>query len=148
MTINLKSNKGFTIADSGIAMLIAVLLATILNSIFYNVYLNVQESRRTATALNYSVDLFESIGQKDFQEITPTYSLFDIFPQSEIEEKGISDTDGTVTVNLKTYTMSVKIENYKNCDKIKIITLKVDYPVSRKNSESFELQRIKVEEEI
>lgn len=44
--------------------------------------------------------------------------------------------------------MTVEITNYKDTEKIKIITLKIEYPVSRKKNESIELQRLKVIEEI
>lgn len=150
MTINLKSNKGFTTADIGVAMIIMVLFATIMTSMFYSVFMSTTEAKRTATALNYAVDIFENIGRKRFADVIPGIELFNLDSLSDAKIGTAENNDGigTLTATIGTYNITLKIENYKDTKKIKIITLKIDYPISRKKSESMELQRLKVIEEI
>ena len=142
MTINLKNNKGITTVDAAIALVIIVIFATAMTSLFYNVYLSTTEAKRTAVALNYAVDIFENIGIKDFSSLTPTSALSDI---TEIQSVSGNDTaTGTATGKIGTYSITLNINNYEDTDKIKIIKLKIEYPVSRKDKEKIELQRLKV----
>lgn len=142
MTINLKNNRGITAVDAGIALVIVVLFAVSMTSLFYNAYLSSTEAKRTAVGLNYAVDIFENIGSKTFKEITPTSALSGI---TEIKDvSGSSSGTGTATAKIGTYNITLDIKNYSDTDKIKIITLKIEYPVSRKNTEKIELQRLKV----
>ena len=142
MTINLKSNKGITTADIALALPIVILFVITTTSIFYSVFMSSQEAKRTAIGLNYAVDIFENIGSKSFSSVTPTSAL------SGIEGiKNISGSDtvpGTATAQIGTYNISLEIENYKDSNKIKIIKLKLEYPISTKDSETIELQRLKV----
>ena len=70
MKIDLKSKDGFSTIDLGIAMLIIILFVAIMTSYIYNVHLSSTEAKRTATALNYAVDIFENIGRLNFSEVT------------------------------------------------------------------------------
>ena len=140
MTINLKDNKGITTVDIGLALIIVVLFATAMTSLFYNAYLSSTEAKRTANGLNYAVDIFENIANKDFSSVTPISALSGI---KEIEGVSSSQT-GSATAKIGTYNITLNIKNYKDTDKIKIITLKIEYPVSRENTETIELQRLKV----
>ena len=117
MTIDLKNNKGFTAVDAGIAMVIAVIFATVMTSLFYNVFISTQEAKKTATALNYAVDIFENIGSKNFEEVIPSYELFDINSLSGIQNGNINNEEGlgTVTATLGTYEIIVEINKNKNC---------------------------------
>lgn len=142
MTINLKKNKGITTVDTAIALVIAVIFATAMTSLFYNVYLATTEAKRTAVGLNYAVDIFENIAIKDFSSVTPTSALSSI---PEIENvTGSSTATGTAKGKIGTYDITLDIKNYKDTTKMKIITLEIEYPVSRKNTEKIELQRVKV----
>ena len=142
MTINLKDNKGITTVDIGLALIIVVLFATAMTSLFYNAYLSSTEAKRTANGLNYAVDIFENIANKDFSSVTPISALSGI---KEIEGvSGSSSQTGSATAKIGTYNITLNIKNYKDTDKIKIITLKIEYPVSRENTETIELQRLKV----
>ncbi len=139
MTINLKNNKGITTIDAAIALVIIVIFATAMTSLFYNVYLSTTGAKRTAVALNYAVDIFENIGIKKFSDVTPTSALSDI---TGIQDVSGSDTNATAKIG--TYDITLDINNYEDTDKIKVITLKIEYPVSRKDKEKIELQRLKV----
>ena len=142
MTINLKNNKGITTIDVAIALVIIVLFATAMTSLFYNVYLSSTEAKRTAAGLNYAVDIFENIGNKDFNSLTPTSALTGI---TEIKDvSGSNNATGSATAKIGTYSITLNIDNYNDTTKIKVIKLKIEYPVSRKKTEKIELQRLKV----
>ena len=99
----------------------------------------------TAVALNYGVELFEHIGAMDFEDVVPSYELVETENLGTM--KDIVINANSVEGNKGTYKIRVSIQDYKNGNKIKIISLKIEYPISRKKSESIELERIKVVEE-
>lgn len=145
MKINLKNKRGFTTVDLSIALIVVILFVSVMTSISYNVYLSSTEAKRTAVALNYGVELFEHIGAMDFEEVVPSYELVETENLGTM--KDIVINANSVEGNKGTYKIRVSIQDYKNANKIKIISLKIEYPISRKKSESIELERIKVVEE-
>ena len=149
MRIDFKNNRGFTTVDTGVAMIIFVIFAVIMTSISYSVYQSSIEAKRTAVALNYGVDIFENIGQLDYSEVTASSDkIFDIDALSTFEEEdaSIDGVEGieTITGKIGTYNIELKIEDYNGENLIKIITLKITYPISKSNTEKVELQRLKV----
>ena len=140
MKINLKKEKGFTTVDVSIAMIVTVLFVTIMSSVMYSVYLASTEARRTATALNYAVDIFEYIGMADFGEVYEDGVLKNI---ENLDITGISSTSEGATGKIGTYDIKVKITDPIGDNLVKLITLTITYPVSAKNTEKIELQRIK-----
>lgn len=145
MKMNLKNKKGFTTVDLSIAMIVVIIFAIIMTSISYSVYTSSMEAKRTAVALNYAVDIFERIGLADFSEVAATNELLKIDSLKSFEYKGISSNDGidTITGSIGTYEINLRIQDYHGGGKLKIITLTITYPVSRKDTETLELQRIK-----
>ena len=89
--------------------------------------------------------LFEHIGAMDFEDVIPSYSLVET--DSLMSMREIVINANSVEGKKGTYNIRVSIEDYKNANKIKIITVTIDYPISRKKTESLELKRIKVVEE-
>ena len=154
MKINFKEKKGFTTVDLTLAMLVLILFATILASYMYSVYLSSMEARRTATALNYAVDIFEHIGEISFNSVNA--EGFTILAIDSIKGLNVTKRDLTkseVEAEVGTYVIRLKIRNYKDGSRIKIITLEILYPVSRKQMESGKdayekivLERLKVSE--
>lgn len=146
MKINLKDKRGFTTIDLSIAMIVVLIFVVIMTSISYNIYLSSVEAKRTAVALNYAVDIFEHIGALDFGEVTASYEMLQIDSMNELVYKDISSSNGIdkITGSIGTYDIEIEIEDYRNEGVVKLITLTINYPVSRKNTESIELQRLKV----
>ena len=145
MKINFKSKRGFTTVDLTIATIVILIFVVIMTSISYNVYLSSIEAKRTAVALNYVVDIFEHIGAIDFSEVTASYELLEIDSLEGLVYKDISSNNGieTITGTIGTYDIEIKIEDYRKEGVIKIVTLTIDYPVSRKNTETVEFKRLK-----
>lgn len=69
MKTKLKKENGFTSVDITIAMLVIIIFVTILSSVSYSVYSAATEARRTAGAVNYAVDIFECIGELDYDQV-------------------------------------------------------------------------------
>jgi len=148
--INLKNKKGFTTVDLSIAMIVIVMFVVIMTSVSYNIYTSSTEAKRTAIALNYGVDIFEHIGALNYNEVIASYDLFKIDGMENFEHIATSsnDKESKVSGKIGTYEFEVKIQDYKNEGLIKIITLTIKYPVSKKNTETIELQRLKIIEEV
>ena len=82
--------------------------------------------------------LFEHIGAMDFEDVIPSYSLVET--DSLMSMREIVINANSVEGKKGTYNIRVSIEDYKNANKIKIITVTIDYPISRKKTESLELK--------
>ena len=144
MKINLKNNKGFTTIDLSIAMLVALIFITIMTSMFYNTYTSSVEAKRTALAVIYAVDIFEHIGELDFAEVEPSEEIFNIESFNDFVLNTSESDPNTVSGSIGTYNISVEIEDYEDDGLIKIVTLTINYPVSRSNNERLEFQRLKL----
>ena len=144
---NLKNEKGYTVIDIGMAVFVIIIFTAIITSISYNVYSSSTEAKRTAVALNYCVDIFEQIGKLDYEEVNAeSGDLFEIEDMGEFIQENVTTVNGTeiITGRIKTYNIELRIEDYKGGGIIKIITLKITYPVSRNNTEYIEMQRLKI----
>ena len=142
----LKNVKGFTAIVLSIAMILALIFVTIMTSMSYNSYTSSIEAKRTAVAVNYAVDIFEHIGELNFNEVTASDSLFNIEAISDFETTSITLNENGVDYvrgEIGTYEIELGIQDYNNAGKIKIISLTITYPVSRKNTEKVEFQRLK-----
>lgn len=147
MKIKLKDKKGFTSVDLTLAMIVVIIFAVIMTSISYNMYLSSTEAKRTAVAVNYAVDIFEHIGELDYSDVNSiSGELFEIESFNNFELNNITGNNGTETITgtIGTYNIELKIDDYNGQDVIKIINLKITYPVSRKNTEKVEMSRLKI----
>ncbi len=146
MKINIKNKNGFTTVDLTIAMIVVLMFVVIMTSISFNVYQSSTEAKRTATALNYVVDIFEHIGVLEFGEVSASYEILEVESLKALEYTDVSSSGVTEKVSGKigTYNIDLQIEDYKGEGVIKIITLKITYPISKKDSETIEMQRLKV----
>lgn len=143
----MKNDKGFTAVDIGLALFVIIIFTVTITSISYSVYLSNTEAKRTAVALNYCVDIFEHIGQLDYSEVNAeSGELFEIEALNDFIQENVTKNNGVQIINgkIKTYNIELKIEDYNGEDVIKIITLKITYPISRDNTESIEMNRLKV----
>lgn len=145
MEINLRSKKGFTTVDLSIAMIVIMIFVVIMTSISNSVYSSSMEAKRTAVALNYAVDIFEHIGEVDISEVTASRDLLEISSLQNFVYENTTTVNGIdiITGKVGTYEIRLEIEDYKGDGVVKIVRLKITYPVSKKKTETLELQRIK-----
>lgn len=149
----MENEKGDTLVDLGIAIIVFVIFSVTIASLSYNLYLSNTEAKRTAVALNYCVDIFENIGRLDFDDVNAGTNedpgkIFEIDDLRDFVQESVSTDNGIQTIKgrIRTYNFELEIEDYNNEHIIKIITLKVTYAISRDNEEKIELQRIKVKD--
>ena len=126
MKTKVKEDRGFTSVDITIAMLVIIIFVSISTSLMYSVYVSQTEARRTATALNYAVDVFEAIGTMQYSEVTKS---------NVINKLGKVDNS---------YTIDIDINDNEYPNEIKLITLRITYKTSSKDTQTLELQRVKV----
>lgn len=149
-----KEERGFTTVDLSIAMIVVTIFVAIMGSVFYNVYLSSTEAKRTATALNYGVDIFEAIGDESlmFSSLTPYEVLTRLSDNLKIEEiKKIENDNEKIATgrigekgayNIKlTMTEPVTVDEVKPIKQFKLI---ITYDVAaKKEPERVELERIR-----
>lgn len=148
--------KGFTTVDISIAMIVVSMFVTIMASVLYNVYLSSTEAKRTAVALNYAVDIFETVGDKtiSFSSITPEEVLTRLANELEIDGITTEETDdeksatGKIGTSKGAYDIKLTMTEPFTKDEIKPIKyfkLTITYNVAaKKEPEKVELERIRV----
>ena len=57
--INVKSNKGFTIADLAIALIIFILFTGIIGTLFYSSFRLNSQAKISAVATNYAIEILD-----------------------------------------------------------------------------------------
>lgn len=136
--------QGFTTIDLTIAMIIMVIFVSIMTSMIYSVYISSTEARRTATALNYGVDIFEQIGTEVYSNITPASILnnMDNLTVENVKEQ-TEDNKQIATGNIGTYNVELEMTKPYVDGKIKYFKLTITYAVSAKKTETMELERIR-----
>lgn len=128
----IKSNRGVTLTDIGVAVIIITILGVVIANMFYNIHLNVSMIRLNATAINYAVNILEDIDRLPYEEVN----------NNLLELKDY---------NLKNmFTATINVENYneQNTDKediIKIVTLTISYNMSGESDE-ITLKKLKIKE--
>lgn len=140
MEKTIKKENGFTAVDAIIAMMIVVIFVTIMSSVMYSVYIAQTESRRTAIALNYAVDIFERIGEMDYRDVTSESVLNDI---SNLTVTDVVSTSEGAKGNIGDYVVNLNVsEQYED---VKLAVVKISFKITAERTESIELKRLKVD---
>ena len=120
--MNLKQNKGVTLADAIIAITIFMIFTGLIITISYNIYLQSNFVKRNSSATNYIVDLFEYAQVLEFKDVT-TEKLEEYINQKE----GICTLDNSS----KGYKMKISVKENKE-GYIKQIDATVSYKIGKK----------------
>lgn len=134
--MDLKSKKGYTAVDISISILIIIIFVSIITSAFYNYYLSNTAVARNSTAVNYAIDVIETVEQMDYTQVTDASvknKLQEMYNQKQIAS---SYQISTQVVNYNTTT-----GNTTKRDLIKILSVKVQYPIG-KRTQSFDIKRL------
>ena len=141
MEVSKRKEKGFTTVDMTIAILVMIIFVSIMTSVLYSVSVSTTEGKRSAAALNYAVDIFETIGELDYNNVSGAEIA------KRLERQGMTITinsGGTTQGKIgEFYDYTLRIEDTFGDDYVKLITLTMKYKVSAKNEETLEMQRIK-----
>ena len=143
--IKLKQNKGISITDITIAVVILLMFIGIIGQTFNLIASNNLKMRANAIAMYYIVKLAEDIDKMPYDDVTQEY-LEEIL--ADKDEYDYSDD----------YEINVEIDNYKEMknggnlegpiqeDVIKIITIKAKYEVYNKE-QTINVKKLKIKEQ-
>lgn len=130
-SINLKSNKGFTIQDLVIAIVILMAFVGIIGTMFYSIYVINYQTKLTASATYYAVKILEDIDKISYEEV-----------ENSLADKYASDLPSGYSINLEV----TPYENvYFTQNIVKNVKLTVSYTFLG-NTEELIIKRIKVKE--
>lgn len=159
MLKNIKSQKGVTGLDIGVAIFIIIIFSSLIASLFYNISMINTSKKRNAIAAIYATEVLEEVGKMNYDEISEELLKQHISEKYlNLENVNVQDYNGNYEVNGYTITMEVTKYNetygekdgipydnrYKE-DVIKIVNVKVEYKVG-KNIDFIEISRIKTKE--
>ena len=125
-----KLNKGATLNDIVVAMIIIIILAGTVIGMFYKIYFNNSMIRMNAMAVNYAINILEytdKIPYDDVKEDIDFKSMFNI-PDDFIvlfEVKKYNEDDDTKEDVIKTVKLTVKYRLQDNEEEFYISKLKI-----------------------
>ena len=134
-TIKLNSNKGVTIPDVIIAMIILSLFVGVISSLFYQIVYHNNAIRYNAVAVNYAVKIAEDIDKMTYEEVVE-----EDLNESLQETYGYGDNI-QIDIQVEKYSD----EDASKKDLIKIVTITVQYEYMNSN-QSYELKKLKIKE--
>ena len=130
----LKSNKGISMADVVIALLILIILSGVIGNILYQIAYNNAELRMNAIATDYAVKVAEYIDKIPYENVTNGMQITEINGEQIIDK----------------FNVSIEVENYNNDDStkediIKKAIITVNYSIL-KETKNYKIQKLKIKE--
>ncbi len=114
--ILMKNEKGFTVAELSVAILIMIIFIGMISTIFMNIYLSFMESKRYSAAMMYSTQIAEKIDQLLFEEVT-TENLLDIEIGKGYDKQVTVETNSENTLKTVNITISYYVgQNLKSVE--------------------------------
>ena len=132
----IKNEKGFTLIDIIIALIVILLFMSIISVLFFNITKSSKEIERESQATYIATNILESYKAKKYDDIT-------IVTDKEIADGEIIVDGQPITVQ-EGYTALVTVENYvptneessqAQNDLVKIITVTVKYKLANKDKQ-------------
>lgn len=132
--IKLKSNKGVSIPDVIIAIIILMMFVGVIGSLYYQILLNNNLIKMNAMAVYYTVKIAEDIDKMTYEEVTNDIN-------TSLKDK--YDI-------LESYNATVEVQNYNQIDTskqdiIKIVTINIEYTCFTE-TQSYKVQKLKIKE--
>lgn len=127
--MNFKSNRGFTIQDVAIAVVVLVLFAGVIAGSYLSIYRIQVQTKLTAVASIYGIQIMENIQKISYDEVVPNME------GKYRSQYQIPDAMG----------LEIEVTQHDLNNQIKDIKLTISYTASGK-TESIVLQELKVKE--
>lgn len=132
---NIKSNRGVSITDLVIALIILSVFAGVIGNLLYQLAYNNASLRMSAIAADYAVKEAEYIDKIAYEDV------------QTLNEK-ITQINGEDV--LDAFTIKLYVENYNNADEtkkdiIKKVTITVNYNIL-KDEKSYKIEKLKIKE--
>jgi hypothetical protein len=130
----MKNNKGASLVDVVVSILILSLFAGIIGSLFYQIGYYSNLAKYNALATHYAVKVAEDIDKMAYESVTNQLNT-NIIPNYNVR-------DG--------YEIRLDVRNYNDRDNtkqdiLKIVTINVDYSF-RGRTETYKIEKLKVKE--
>ena len=133
--LNLKEDKGISMVDIIIAIVILSMFVGLIGSLYYNIAYSNNSVRMDATAAYYAIKIAEATDKMTYEEVEETLN-------ETLKEKYNLPENINATIQVEKYNEG---DNTK-LDIIKKLTIKVDYTFMN-DSKSFELEKLKIKEQ-
>lgn len=130
----LYGNKGVTLTDVIIGIVILTLFAGVISQLMYNIYKQSIEIQASAHANAYATMILEKVDEKSYEEIDGQNFITKLFNKGEIEIDG-------------KYALEFTVEQLKEFEKdiIKKVILKIKYNVNGQEKE-ITMSKLKIKE--
>ena len=137
--MKLKNEKGFTLVDITVALIVLLLFMSVISVLFFNITKSSKGIERESQATYIATDIIEAYKSLDYDDVTITTA-------ETTDPDGITISDGTeingqtITI-LDGYIAKVKVENYipagetSTEDLVKKITVTVKYKLAAETKE-------------
>lgn len=131
ITKKLKSNRGFTMQDVIIGMVILTVFAGTIAGSYLAIYKIQAETQMTAVATLYGIQILENIDRIAYEDVKNEKEMEDKYRQ----DYGISDKVG----------LKLEVSQYDEEDTLKMVKLTLTYEIAG-NTEELVLEKLKVKE--
>ena len=118
-----KNNKGYTGIDVAVAVMILMIFISTISALFYNLSYASKRLERKAIATNMAVNVIEAMKIRGYSNLTVSNNL------------SLSD------IGLKMSIPNGSVEDYKNLNKIKIISVEIGYTL-KSNEQSIKIETL------
>lgn len=133
LKINLKSNKGFTMQDLAIAVIIIILFAGTIGGSYIAIFKVQGETQLSAVATLYAIQIMENIDKIAYDEVIT--GMETNYRNNNNPNINVPDAMG----------LTIKADKYNEEDTIKMVTLTITYGFTG-SKEELVLEKIKVKE--
>lgn len=133
--VYLKSNKGVTVTDVVIAVLLMTLFVGVLSSLYTGIVTRSVETKLNSIATYNLIKIAEYIDKISYEEVQN--SLNDI-----IKDECEISSDMTVNIEVENYNSQ---DNTKE-DIIKIVKIQIDYQTLDSNTINYGIKKLKIKE--
>ena len=132
--INLKQNKGITMTDIVIAIIILCLFTGVVGNLYYQILSRSSMIRSNGVAIYYVVQVAERIDKIAYEEVTNELS-------ASLKDELLIPDSFDITINVEKYS---EMDTSKE-DIIKLVTIKAEYEVLKEKKE-FTIKKLKIKE--
>lgn len=132
--INWKTNRGVTMTDVILAMIILSLFVGVISSLYYKIVYYNNSIRMNAMAVHYAIRIAEDTDKMTYEEVEETLN-------ENIKANYDLPDSFTANITVKKYNE----EDTSKQDIIKIVTIKIDYNFMNE-TKSYELKKLKIKE--
>lgn len=132
---NIKSNRGVSITDLVIALIILSVFAGVIGNLLYQLAYNNASLRMGAIAVDYAVKEAEYIDKIAYEDV-------------QTSDEKITQINGEDVIDK--FTVKLDVENYNDADEtkkdiIKKVTITVNYNIL-KEEKSYKIEKLKIKE--